>query len=69
MVRCLVCHRQLKSPESIQRKIGTTCFNRLMKLTSEDKKKKKARQKANKGKAELIKGQINMFEALNKMEV
>lgn len=62
MVRCLVCHRKLRSPESISRKIGTTCFNRLMKLTSEDKKKKKARLKAKKEKEELLKGQINFFE-------
>lgn len=62
MVRCLVCHRVLKTPESIIRKIGSTCWNRLMKLTKEDKKKRKANQKAKKRKIELIKGQINFFK-------
>jgi len=65
MVRCLVCHRKLKTPESITRKIGSTCWNRLMKLTKEDKKKRKANQEANKKKAELLKGQINFFEEVN----
>jgi len=62
MVRCLVCHRQLKSPESITRKIGSTCWNRLMKLTKEEKQKKKIKLVTKRLKVELIKGQINFFE-------
>jgi len=61
-MKCLICHRNLKDKESITRKIGPTCWGRLVKLTKQDKAKKKVRADINRRKAEITKGQINMFE-------
>ena len=60
--RCLICHRKLNDPESIARKIGPTCFKRLMKVTKEQKEKRKAKEATIKLKNIKVKGQINMFE-------
>ena len=61
-MKCLVCHRTLKDKESINRKIGPVCWGRLVKLTKEEKAKRKARQESNKRATELLKGQISLFE-------
>jgi hypothetical protein len=65
-MRCLICNRTLKDPESIARKIGPTCFNRLMKFTKEEKQKKKHRQEIKvDGKVVVdIPWQTNLFEEL-----
>lgn len=62
ITRCLVCNRKLNDSESIRRKIGPACWRRLQRLTKEEKAKKKAKREANKRKAEMLKGQITMFE-------
>jgi len=62
MNRCLICHRKLKDQESINRKIGPTCFARIQKVTKEEKARKKARKEANKRNADILKNQISIFE-------
>ena len=60
--RCLICHRKLKDPISQKRKIGPTCWKRVQKVVNEERKKKAARRSK---KAEMIQGQITMWEAEN----
>jgi len=64
--QCLICHRKLKSAESRARGLGKTCWNKLKKLDKDEKKRKKAKQEANKLKEEIIKNQINVFEEVDK---
>ena len=68
MARCLICHRKLRDQESIDRKIGPTCFSRLRKLNLEEKTKKKARKAESKRKAEIIKNQISIEEYFEEVE-
>jgi len=63
-MRCLVCNRTLKDKESIARKIGPTCFSRLMKFNKEEKLKKKHRLELKKLAKGDIPGQLNLFEKL-----
>lgn len=58
MVRCLVCHRVLKDPESIQRGIGPTCLWRINQV----------RKMYKKAKPKELKGQISLFEMEGKNE-
>lgn len=60
--RCLICNRGLKGEESINRRIGPTCFNRLQRVAKEEKEKRKARLKL---KNSTIKGQISMFDLIS----
>jgi len=64
--QCLICHRKLKSAESKARGLGKTCWNKLKKLDKDEKKRRKAKQDANKLKSEIIKGQMNVFKELEK---
>jgi len=64
--QCLICHRKLKSTESRARGLGIKCWNKLKKLDKDEKKRKKAKQDANKLKLEIIKNQINVFEEVDK---
>lgn len=60
MDRCLICHRKLKDDESKRRKIGPTCWKRVMKVAAEEKAKRRARREHKK---EIkIPGQMNLFE-------
>ena len=64
-MKCLVCHRELKNKESIERGIGPVCLGRIIKITKQDKVNKKARAEINHRKAEITKGQISLFEEEN----
>jgi hypothetical protein len=57
--RCLICNRKLKDEESIERKIGPSCWQVILKLAKEEKAKRKARLKFNKNE---VKGQVTIFE-------
>lgn len=66
MERCLICHRKLRDQESISRKIGPTCWSRLAKVTKQEKERKKARQEKLKFKALIAKGQVSVFDEIEK---
>jgi hypothetical protein len=49
----------LKDEESIERKIGPSCWQLIQKLAKEEKAKRKGRLKFNKNE---VKGQVTIFE-------
>jgi hypothetical protein len=53
--RCQFCHRALKSPASIARGIGSTCWE---KLGGSTKLRDRAQRKRNKAKAKLLTQQV-----------
>ena len=61
MARCLICHRKLKDQESINRKIGPTCFGKLKKLNKQEKAKRKAREENKRRQQEVLRNQISIF--------
>jgi hypothetical protein len=61
--RCLICGRKLRDAESVARRIGSTCFRRLQKLTNEEKAKKRHRREQLK-KSAVEKNQVTVFEIL-----
>lgn len=58
MNRCLICNRKLKDEESRLRGIGPVCWDRVIKIAKEERKREiELKKKASKN----IDGQVNLF--------
>ncbi|WP_238884480.1 DUF6011 domain-containing protein [Clostridium sp. YIM B02551] len=62
MKRCILCHRSLKSEESLARGMGPSCWAKLKKIDKEEKRKRKLKFEAKKRKEEVLKGQVSFEE-------